>query len=342
MSGDTIRGRTWASVQRGGVCARWCCVLSLFGSPLPGCDGSSDDTMEQRPQAAEGGRTVRGRGASPAKDAAASASPSGCAPRKVEGEPGVRFHHVHFNTTDPMADLRFFETFFDASSVELCRGDDAASATLATRTERGYFLYTKVDEAPDPTLNTYLEHVGWIHPDPNGELQRLVMLGAPRFPVGRGQCDTAFMGTMACNNYWFYLMAPSGAKIEVARGPGPAVRGFGHVHMVMGTDFEFFALATGGALRDKAIDLVNHTDVAIEESNLDGEEIVETRGKPIDHLGYSTTDLDAERQRVLDAGLEIVEDTSFKPEYGFRSFFMKSPQGIWIEMVEDSPFDAAP
>jgi len=335
MGGDTSNGRTPASVQRNRVCASWCCALLLLASSLSGCDGSAQDAKEQRPQ--------RARDASPAKDAAVAASRPACAPRKAEGEPGVRFHHVHFNTTDPLADLRFFETFFGAESVELCRDeDDTTSATLATRTERGYFLYTKVDEAPDPTLNTYLEHVGWIHPDPNSELQRLVMQGAPRFPVGRGQCDTAFSGTMACNNYWFYLMAPSGAKIEVARGPGPAARGFGHVHMVMGTDFEFFAQATGGALRNKAIGLVNHTDVAIEESNLDGEMVVETRGKPIDHLGYSTTDLDAERQRILDAGLEIAEETSFKPEYGFRSFFMKSPQGIWIEMVEDSPFDAAP
>jgi hypothetical protein len=118
--------------------------------------------------------------------------------------------------------------------------------------------------------------------------------------------------------------------------------GFGHVHMIMGIDYPFFETATGGAFKNKAIDMVNHTDAALQESVLANEMVVETRGKPIDHLGYSTTDLDAEKERVLAAGLTLAEDISFKPEYGFRSFFMKSAKGVWIEMVEDSPFSAAP
>jgi catechol 2,3-dioxygenase-like lactoylglutathione lyase family enzyme len=267
------------------------------------------------------------------------AAPSGgCMKRAVTGQPGVHFHHVHFNTTDPNADLEFYQKYLGAKPVDFCT--DGKTPTRATQTERGYFLYTKVATAPDPRLNTYLEHIGWIHPDPNAELERLVQLGAPRFPVGRAQCETAFAGEMACNDYWFYLQAPSGARVEVAKGPGPATMGFGHVHLIMGVDYPFFETATGGAFKNKVIDLVNHTDAALQENILDNEMVVETRGKPIDHVGYSTIDLDAEKARIVAAGLTLAEDISFKPEYGFRSFFLKSAKGIWIEIVEDAPFAA--
>jgi catechol 2,3-dioxygenase-like lactoylglutathione lyase family enzyme len=267
-------------------------------------------------------------------------STAACTARNVSGAAGVHFHHVHFNTVDPNADLAFYEKYFGSKPVDFCSG--GGHTTKATQTERGWFLYTKVASPPDPRLNTYLEHIGWIHPDPNAELMRLTQLGAPQYPVGRAQCESAFAGQMACNNYWFYLQAPSGARVEVAKGPGPATMGFGHVHLIMGVDFPWFSTVTNGAFKDKVLDMVNHTDVALEENILDTEMVVETRGKPIDHLGYSTIDLDAEKERILAAGLTLAEDISFKPEFGFRSFFLKSSKGIWIEIVEDSPFAASP
>jgi catechol 2,3-dioxygenase-like lactoylglutathione lyase family enzyme len=295
---------------------------------------SDEQTAPMRPDAGSPPPAADAGGAMPA------AMSGGCMKRAVSGQPGVHFHHLHFNSTDPDADLEFYEKYLGAKSVDFC--SDGKTPTRATQTERGYFLYTKVATAPDPRLNTYLEHIGWIHPDPNAELERLVQLGAPRFPVGRAQCESAFAGEMACNDYWFYLQAPSGARVEVAKGPGPATMGFGHVHLIMGVDYSFFETATAGAFKNKVIDMVNHTDVALMENILDDEMVVETRGKPIDHIGYSTIDLDAEKARVVAAGLTVAEDISFKSEYGFRSFFLKSEKGIWIEMVEDAPFTAAP
>ena len=267
----------------------------------------------------------------PAADAA-------CAQRKVEGPTGVFFHHVHFNTTDPSADLAFYEKHFNAMSVDFCTKPGGAP-TKVSQTERGYFLYTKVATPPDPTLNSYLEHVGWCHPDPVSELQRQAMLGAPLWKSdARGQCETAAAGTRPCNDYWFYMQAPSGAKVEIAMGPGPATMGFGHVHVIMGEDLAWYEKVSGGKYKDTAIDMVNITDVLEDEMYLAGEMVTDTRGKPIDHIAFSTTNLTAERDRIKAAGVEIAEDISFKPEYGFKSFFVKSAKGIWLEMVEDSPF----
>jgi catechol 2,3-dioxygenase-like lactoylglutathione lyase family enzyme len=267
-----------------------------------------------------------------------------CAARPVAGDALMHFHHVHFNTTNVDADLEFFQKYFGAAPIDFCKDEHGSVVTRATKTERGYFLYTHVDKPADPTLNTYLEHVGWIHASPNEELSRLAALGAPLWPEGRAQCAEAAAGQMACDvgsilpDYYFYLEAPSGARIEVAKGPGPATSGFGHVHLIQGVDLGFFATVSDNAYSDGAIDMVNHTDASLTEDILASEMVVDTRGKPIDHIAYSTIDLAGARARIMGAGIAIAEDISFKPDFGFESFFVRSDKGIWVEIVADTPF----
>jgi hypothetical protein len=283
-----------------------------------------------------------------------AASESPCPPRELEGEAEMHFHHVHFNTVDPEADLAYFEDFLLDPAVDFCEpADGSRPPTRATRTAHGWFLYTQVDTAPDASLNTYLEHVGYIHADPTAEVERLAALGATFYPEGRAQCAEAAEGSAPCTlpsfpalgPYYFYLQAPSGARVEVAVGPGPAQMGFGHVHFFMGEDLGFFATVAGEAfvpamgLQPGHIDQVNHIDSSLEEQVLlDDGPVVDTRGKPIDHIAYSTTDLEGARERIVTAGIEVAEETSFKPEFGFRSFFVRSDKGSWVEIVEDAPF----
>jgi predicted enzyme related to lactoylglutathione lyase len=269
--------------------------------------------------------------------------PQSCAPREVTGTPETHFHHVHFNTVDPEQDLMFFEKFFGAPPVTFCSDEEGNALTRATRTERAWFLFTKVDEPPDPALNTYLEHIGWLHPMPAVELARMVELGVPLYPEVRNQCADAAMGIRPCPvsvipDYYYYTQPPSGARVEVALGPGPATMGFGHLHFIMGEDLTFFETVAGSPFVQTALDMVNHINAALTEDMLANETVTETRGKPIDHIAYSTTDLEAAKARIEAAGIAIAEDISMKPEYGFRSFFVKSPKGTWVEMVEDSRF----
>jgi predicted enzyme related to lactoylglutathione lyase len=307
--------------------------------------GGSDDAMV--PVGGEGGG---GSDADSGMEASVDAGPPdagpppACAPRTVSGGPELHFHHVHFNTVDPEEDLAFFETYFGAAPISFCADADGNTLTRATRTERGWFLYTQVEEAPDSRLNTYLEHVGWVNAMTGAEFMRLVDLGITLYPEGRFQCPEAASGMSACaieglsEDYFFYVQAPSGARVEIALGPGPATSGFGHVHFIMGEDMTFFETVSDGAYDGVAIDMVNHTDVSLEETLLMSETVVDTRGKPIDHIAYSTVDLEATKTRIEGAGIEIAEDISMKPEYGFRSFFVRSPKGTWVELVEDAHF----
>jgi catechol 2,3-dioxygenase-like lactoylglutathione lyase family enzyme len=136
---------------------------------------------------------------------------------------------------------------------------------------------------------------------------------------------------------YFYLLAPNNARIEVSQGPGPAMSGFGHLHMVGGTDFEWFMTLTAGAFADSSIDGVNHIDFGVNEFLLDGD-LVDTRGRPIDHIAYSTSEFDDARDRIEGEGFEIVEEESFKEDFGFRSFFVRTDKGVWVEIVEDADF----
>jgi len=307
--------------------------------------GGGDDAMVPS-SGGDGGSMSSDSGMDATADAALpdAGPPPACAPRSVSGGPELHFHHVHFNTVDPEEDLAFFEKYFGAGPVDFCADADGNTLTRATRTERAWFLYTQVDEAPDPRLNTYLEHVGWVNAMTGAEFMRLVDLGVPLYPEGRFQCPEAASGMSACavaglsDDYYFYVQAPSGARVEIALGPGPATSGFGHVHFIMGEDMTFFETVTDGAYTGGAIDMINHTDVSLQETLLMDEMVVDTRGKAIDHIAYSTTDLEATKARIEGAGIEIAEDIGMKPEYGFRSFFVRSPKGTWVELVEDAHF----
>ena len=296
------------------------------------------------------GNLAAGIGAGSAGTVGSAGSPAmgavKCAPRKVAGTPEMHFHHVHFNTADPEADIGFFEKFFNAKPETFCSDEAGKPVTRATKTERGWFLYNKVATPPDDRMNTYMEHIGWVQSMPGPEFERQRSLGIMFDEAGRAQCPEAAMGMGPCvlpglgTPYYYYTEVPNGARVEVALGPGPATSGFGHVHFVIGEDLDFFNKVSDGKNvgANRAIDEVNHINSLLDESILAQEMVVDSRDKPIGHLAYSTTDLEAAKTRIMSMGITIAEDISVKEEYGFRSFFVRAPKGSWLEIVEDSRF----
>jgi hypothetical protein len=296
--------------------------------------------MMPLPAMGEMARPAEGAGSGGAP-AAVPPSIAACAPRPVNGEAQLHFHHVHFNSMDPAADMAFFMTFYNAQPIDFCMLN-SGEPTRALRTDRAYFLFTTVDTAPDPALNSHVDHVGFANPTPTDELRRLMALDVPLWPPGdQFQCMDVSDGMACFSGAYFYTQAPNGARIEVSNAPGPSTMGFAHTHL-SGPLSEFYMQVLGPALQPAAgnnaanVDGVNLTNTLLE--NLAPENPVDTRGKPMDHLAYSTGDIDGTLQRIMDAGIEIEEALSFKPAFGFRSFMVRSPEGVWLEIVEDSPF----
>jgi hypothetical protein len=308
--------------------------------------GGSGGQRSAPPQAVDGGRgappvaPVAGGAGGGGTGGMPAAAAAGCTPRAVEGEPALHFHHVHFNTTDPAADIEFFMKFYNAKADDFCMDSVSGEPTVAAKTERGYFLFNKVEMAPDPALNTHIDHVGFAHPMPTMELQRLMALDVPLWEPGdQLQCMDVVDGTACFGGVYFYTQAPSGARIEVSNSPGPSMMGFGHTHL-SGEFPAFWMQVLGASLQNAGgtmhVDGVNITNTLLEMRA--PESPVETKGKPLDHLAYSTADIEGTLEQIMGAGITIEEEVSFKPAFGFKSFMIKSPEGIWVEIVEDSPF----
>jgi hypothetical protein len=185
-----------------------------------------------------------------------------------------------------------------------------------------------------------LSHIGYINADVTGELKRLNALDVPL--ADSSACATAAMGT-PCNTgstLWFYVDMPESARFEIATGPGPATSGFGHIHLVA-PDYSFFQTVLGDALQDPNgnpnVDQVNM--VAGGRTGVLDQSIAyeDTRGAAIDHVGFSTGDIEGTLKRIQDAGIKIAEPLSLKAE-GFRSFMVRSTEGIWLEILDGDGF----
>lgn len=249
-------------------------------------------------------------------------------------------HHIHFNTQDPDASVAFVKKYFNATPFDYCK-DAAGQATHAAKTDRAYFLYSKVNAPPSNMRLNRLAHVGYINSDVAGELKRLLALDVPL--ADSSVCATAAMGT-PCNTatvQWFYVDMPESARFEIATGPGPAPSGFGHIHLVM-PDYSFFQKVLGDALQDPngsphvdQVNIVASGRTGVLDTSITYQD---TKGAAVDHVGYSTGDLEGTLERIEAAGIKIEEPISLKPEFGFRSFMVRSSEGIWLEILEGDGF----
>jgi catechol 2,3-dioxygenase-like lactoylglutathione lyase family enzyme len=59
-----------------------------------------------------------------------------------------------------------------------------------------------------------------------------------------------------------------------------------------------------------------------------------TEGTQLDHLAFSFRDLPAAYSRIRKMGVEIVQPMKREPDYGFRHFFVRAPNGVLVELVE--------
>jgi predicted enzyme related to lactoylglutathione lyase len=305
------------------------------------------------PAAISGGAGAQAAGSSASAPAgaaggggAAAGQPSAagaCKARALSGtDKALHVHHIHYNTQDPAAGIAFVEKYFNAKSIDFCSDESGAVLTRAAKVERAYFLFSKVAAPPSSMRMTRLGHTGYIQADVAGELKRLNDLGVPL--ADASVCATAAMGT-PCNTatvQWFYVDMPESARFEIATGPGPATSGWGHIHLVAPT-YSFFQNVLGAALKDPGGATPNVDGVNMINSGRTGvlDETItygDTRGSAVDHIAFSTTDLEAELARIMGAGVKIEDPVSFKPEFGFRSFMVRSPEGVWVEIVEDAPF----
>lgn len=171
----------------------------------------------------------------------AGEEPGGAAaPRDVPA-----FHHLHLNTADPLATVRFYEQQFPTST------GTTVAAFPGVRTGHVLLLFSKARRPASPTPQSAYWHFGWHVPSASGYWERYRSTGAPLVPLHTPDGTAVTFsgewlpGTLtreaaaaarerggrspAGGVGYGYLRGPDGELVEF-QGNLPAER-FNHVHM---------------------------------------------------------------------------------------------------------------
>ncbi len=261
------------------------------------------------------------------------------------------FHHIHLNVTDPSETIQFYRRFFGANSVKYRGVSDALF------TEKSFILLNAVEAPPPSHLATSLWHIGWAGVDGPSEFEWRAKAGievqTPLTPLG--------------SNHFMYFWGPDREVIEVFTGSKN--HRFEHVHL-LSSDVErtmrWFVDHVGLTPRGPTVRWgvsgptltggFSWNLIRVDNVNLIvfgapgpgdprpewlpdevGDEFVPTDGTAIDHIAFSYADITPVYERMRDTGVEIVRPIATDPEHGLTSFFVRAPDRLLVEIVQEKP-----
>lgn len=272
---------------------------------------------------------------------------------------GARWHHMHFNTTDPESAIAYYTKFFNAKPARF------ADLMDAVWTQRSWLLFTKVKDKPSTAHDTAIWHVGWGAPNPHAEFKRQNELGN-QFHLPLTDISTGLGGPPG-RFYYMYVESPDGTWIELNTA---RTDHFGHIHLfsadpIAAGDWyiKFFgvkgrALSTPHAPPRKPrmsltgiqvgpssslhFDNVNIIIYPVQYSQkvyaADWEpeqtELDTTRGNVNDHIGVSVSNLEAALRVFREHGVKVTQEANEVPGK-YKYAFIEGPDRIAIELIED-------
>lgn len=270
----------------------------------------------------------------------------------AQAQQSANFHHIHLNVVDPEKTIKYYEKFFDGVRTKY-RGE--ADAIL---TDRSFLLLNKVDKPAPWKMNNSIYHIGWGGVDGPSDYAWRDKLGM------KWESELASLGA----EHYMYAYGPDNEVIEV--WTGFRHHRFGHVHLfaedVNGTknwykehlglaaspdsrqpakapkDFDqarvFQYLWTGQVSTDNGVTINvfgKPSEDTINWWNYDAiGDLEKTDGRVIDHIAFSYPDIDPVFDRMKKSGVEIVAPIKVEGKYKVKSFFVRGPDGILIEIVE--------
>lgn len=272
-------------------------------------------------------------------------------------QPAAHFHHVHLNSTDPAAAIDFYAEKFKA------RKENFAGLMDAVWTGDSWLLFTKVDSPPPSELISGIWHVGWGAEDMPSTYQKQVDSGTKfATPI------TDISGMVGGNRPFFYayVEGPDHALIELNTARH---HDFGHVHLFSADPpaagewyarhFGWRVMAQkdrrefrGNPIGPAAFVTADHVsmifypvehvqkNVPVAWRNRTG--FAPTRGRVIDHLGFSVADLDVALERLRKAGVVVTTEPQDLGGGALRHAFIEGPDQIAIELLEDRNPPPAP
>ena len=298
--------------------------------------------------------TAHGHEGHPLKDAALAAT-AAPAPKGA-----ANFHHVRLNVTDPAASSQYYQKFFSAVPVKF-RG--VADAVF---TDRSYIIFNTVDKPAPVNEGSALWHIGWGGIDGPSEHKWRTEQGI-KWAVDL----TSVGGDFA---HFMYASGPDKEEIEIWTGT-PNQR-YNHVHLLaedpnVTRDWYIDHL---GAMGDKKHipnpgplpeDVTFDSDVKTVFTSvwnttaiLDGvifnifskpdessfwyngkpiKEFKKSDGCAINHIAFSYPDIGPVYKRMKSKGVEIVKEIAVDEKLKMKSFFVRAPDNVLVEIVQADP-----
>ena len=268
-------------------------------------------------------------------------------PLAAGAQPQAHFHHVHLNATNPETAIAFYTTKFKA------RRESFAGLGDAIWTGDSWLLFTKVDSPPPSELLSGIWHIGWGAEDMQSTYQQQLAKGT-RFATPLTDISDMVGGNRSF--FYAYVDGPDHVLIELNTARH---HNFGHVHMFSADPpaagawytkefgFRHFAQTEKRIYRNvqiapAAFVTADHVSMIIYPVEYRGGSFVSTRGRVLDHLGFSVDDLDATLARMRNDGIKVTAEPRSLADGRIKSAFIEGPDQVAIELIQDTTPRPAP
>jgi catechol 2,3-dioxygenase-like lactoylglutathione lyase family enzyme len=264
----------------------------------------------------------------------------------------AHFHHVHLNTTDPTKAIDFYASKFDCEKAKFAGVMDAVKA------QDVWLLFTRVAEAPPWELVSPIWHIGWGAEDMKSTVQKQLDMGT-RFYTPMTDISKL---TNTQGFYYAYVDGPDHALIELNTA---AHHHFGHLHLFSDDPvsagewyikyfnakprsnrpvsraprfYEGFQVGPAMSLMSDQVNIIifpsQHARQANPEHWKGRSELAPSKGRSIDHIGFSVDNLAETLEGMRKAGVKITDDTKVILGGKLKCAFIEGPDKIRIEVVE--------
>ena len=270
--------------------------------------------------------------------------------------PEAHFHHLHLNTPDPKGAIDFYTSKFDCEKAKFAGTLDAVWA------QKSWLLFSKVEKAPPWELTSAIWHFGWGAEDMKATYEKQLAAGTKFFTQLTDISDIISANTPPGRFFYAYVESPDKALIEINTA---SHHRFGHLHLFSANPVaagEWYAKYFGAKLRSAnreprlyreypigpstslTMDNVNiiiypveYTKKAYPEHWKGKTELESTKGRVVDHVGFSVANLPEALEKLRKDGVKVTDEIRSVAGGKIKFAFIEGPDKIRIELVEGHP-----
>ncbi len=229
------------------------------------------------------------------------------------------YHHMHLTAPDPVEGAEWYAEHFGGNMVrpDICMISDVL------------FIFFKKEAGFPGSVGSGVDHIGFSVEDIDATMKKYEDAGVKILSGVRELPGLKIA----------FIEDPWGTKIEIVQDADHL--GFHHIHLhsadadaTVAWYKDVFGGETFDSFKGLPIKGVDYGNVLV-MVQASGKEIAPTEGRAIDHLGFSTPELDAAADALKANGVKF----SLNPvPYGkLRISFIEGPDGVRIEYVQPAP-----